>query len=495
MIAPPLLKHRLALPSAMLTKDAVALGKANSIIPPQTFGNSSLGDTPTSLARVARNNPRRSGSPFLTRSEAEGDPDLGAIRPAAQTAGLDHDRGRPREEGRENILHLDLDLVAHPHELGTYVLRDPRINLQALALVVNARPAGRVLRAVAVVQRIDDGLDDRAHDLPSAGRAARQQWTIRAQHERRRARPEHALARRYRVRPLGTWIEPVRPIGDQHSGAARHDGRPETTAERRRKRYEHPIAVHRVHVRGVRKIGHRGEPLAECGPGRSGDPVQALGAELRPPTQVLPPEPLERSGDRRPARETWKREHAMAAIVKRERRKLARLVRRKVPAREDSSERANVVDDRRPEITPIERLCAIAGDRLEGARQIRLHETLGRLESGRRPIGRATFAVVHPLRLRILVQPRRERPEDERAVPIDEETLSGKTDRRFEETSPGQLAEAAVSELVCRDSARHAHRQGTLGIGVVFHRGPSVHAGSRIPTPELEHVLARREWR
>src|SRR5438034_101205 len=111
---------------------------------------------------------------------------------------------------------------------------------------------------------------------------------------------------------------------------------------------------------------------------------------------------------------------------------------------------------------------------------LRLHETLGRLESGRRPIGRATFAVVHALRLRILVQPRRERPEDERAVPIDEETLSGETDRRFEETSPGQLAEAAVSELVCRDSARHAHRQGALGIRVVFDRGPSVHAGSRI---------------
>ena len=185
----------------------------------------------------------------------------------------------------------------------------------------------------------------------------------------------------------------------------------------------------------------------------------------------------------------------MAAIVKRERRKLARLVRRKVLARKDSSERANVVDDRRPEITPIERLCAIAGDRLEGARQLRLHETLGRLESGRRPIGRATFAVVHALRLRILVQPGRERPEDERAVPIDEETLSGETDRRFEEASPGQLAEAAVSELVCRDGARHAHRQGALGIGVVFDRGPSVHAGSRIATPELEHVLARREWR
>src|SRR5439155_24184054 len=194
---PPLLPHRLII--ATLQHNWIpcrgVLKSEVGFFPPDVEELGIPGMTKSRYAaRVRASAPPVGGQ----KSVAECDPDLGAIRPAAQTAGLDHDRGRPREEGRENILHLDLDLVAHPHELGTHVLRDPRINLQVLALVMNARPAGRVLRAVAVVQRIDDGLDDRAHDLPPAGRAALEDWTIRAQHEGRRARPEHALARRYR---------------------------------------------------------------------------------------------------------------------------------------------------------------------------------------------------------------------------------------------------------------------------------------------------------
>src|SRR2546430_9549963 len=151
----------------------------------------------------------------------------------------------------------------------------------------------------------------------------------------------------------------------------------------------------------------------------------------------------------------------MAPIVQRERWELARLIRRKILAAQDPSQRANVGDDRRREIALIERLRAIASDRLKGARQIRLHETLRGLEPGRRAIRRTTLPVIDPLGLGVLVQSRRECPEDERAVPIDEEALSGETDRRFEEASPGELAEAAVSEPQCRTPARHADRPRT----------------------------------
>src|SRR2546430_13465067 len=158
----------------------------------------------------------------------------------------------------------------------------------------------------------------------------------------------------------------------------------------------------------------------------------------------------------------------MAAIVERQRRELGRLIRRKILARQDPSQRANVVDDRRREIALIERLRAIASDRLKGAREIRLRETLGRLEPGRRPIRRAALAVIDPLGLGVLVQSRRECPEDERAVPIDEEALSGETDRRVEEASPGELAEAAGGGPICRPPARHADPQGTPAVRLLL---------------------------
>ena len=84
---------------------------------------------------------------------AQGDSDLRRLDSAAQLASVDLDRGGTREIRRQNVLDLDLDVVAHLHKTSADLLGNTRIDLQPLAFVVNARPAGRVLRPVAVVER------------------------------------------------------------------------------------------------------------------------------------------------------------------------------------------------------------------------------------------------------------------------------------------------------------------------------------------------------
>ena len=207
--------------------------------------------------------------------------------------------------------------------------------------------------------------------------------------------------------------------------------------------------------------------------------------------QVLGVEALERAGHSWPAGEPAESEHAVPVIVDRQRRVLAGRVRGEVLARQDPALRSNVVDDRRPEIAPVERHRAVTRDGLERARQIRLREALWRFEAGRRPIRRAAIAEVHPLRLGVPMEPGGVGPEDERPVPVHHEALAREANRRLEEPRPGQPPEAPVRELVCGGRPGHRHRERTLDVGVALHSRPAIHPRPRVATGQLEHPLAR----
>src|SRR6266566_5245245 len=108
----------------------------------------------------------------------------------------------------------------------------------------------------------------------------------------------------------------------------------------------------------------------------------------------------------------------MPAVLDRFWRRRAGFVRSEILAREDASERADVIGDRRGELAPIQRLRAAASDGFERACEIGLKQTVRRLEASRRAVRRAALAVVHALCLRVLVKANRGRAEDERAVPV-----------------------------------------------------------------------------
>src|SRR5438445_12054035 len=136
-------------------------------------------------------------SPAVLRASVpDREPDLRALAAAAQHVAVDEDRGRPAEVGREDVLDLRLDVVSEPRQLAADRDRDAGVDLEALALVVDARPARRLLAAVTVVDDVDEGLHDRAHDPAAARRAEREEGMAAAQDHRGRARPEHALAGR-----------------------------------------------------------------------------------------------------------------------------------------------------------------------------------------------------------------------------------------------------------------------------------------------------------
>src|SRR5256712_5263026 len=95
------------------------------------------------------------------------EPDLRALAAAAEDVAVDEDRGRPAEVGREDVLDLGLDVVPEPRQLAADRDRDAGIDLQAVALVVDARAARRLPGAVPVLDDRDHGLHHRA-DSPAA---------------------------------------------------------------------------------------------------------------------------------------------------------------------------------------------------------------------------------------------------------------------------------------------------------------------------------------
>ena len=178
----------------------------------------------------------------------------------------------------------------------------------------------------------------------------------------------------------------------------------------------------------------------------------------------------------------------MAAVLDGVWRRRTGLVRREVLTREEASECADVVGDDRGELAVIQHLRAVARDRLQRAREIGLEEAVGRLETGRRAVRCAALAVVHALRLGVLVQTHRGRAEDERAVPVHDHPVPREPDRRLEQARPGQLPEPAVRHLVRGDGAGDADRERTLDVRVVLHRRPAVHSGTRVAPEKLEHL-------
>ena len=124
----------------------------------------------------------------------------------------------------------------------------------------------------------------------------------------------------------------------------------------------------------------------------------------------------------------------------------------------------------------IQHLRAAARDGFERTREIGLHQAIGGLEPRRWAIGRAARTVVHVLRLSVLVKAERGRAEDERAVPVHDNPITRKADRRLEQSCPRQLPESPMRELVRRDRARDGDRERALEVRVVLDRGPSVHA-------------------
>ena len=185
----------------------------------------------------------------------------------------------------------------------------------------------------------------------------------------------------------------------------------------------------------------------------------------------------------------------MGAVVDRLRRWCARLVRREILAREDATERTNVVGDGGSELALIEHLRAPTRDRLQRPRQVGLSQSVSGLKTRRRPVWRAARTVVDALRLGVLVKANGGCPKDERAVPVHDEAVAREPDRGFEQTRPRQLPEAAMRELIGGDGAGHRDRERTLDVGIVLHRGPSVHARASVASHKLEHLGPRRERR
>src|SRR5947208_1457133 len=99
----------------------------------------------------------------LARGESvsECDPDLGALHPAAKVPAVDLDRAWSREIRGHHIFDFDLDIVSHRLQGAAYVGRYARVDLKRFALVMDARTARGVLRSVAIVDRVHDGLHDR----------------------------------------------------------------------------------------------------------------------------------------------------------------------------------------------------------------------------------------------------------------------------------------------------------------------------------------------
>ena len=124
----------------------------------------------------------------------------------------------------------------------------------------------------------------------------------------------------------------------------------------------------------------------------------------------------------------------------------------------------------------IQHLRAAARDGFERTREVWLHETIGGLEPRRWAVGRAARTVVHALRLGVFVKAERGRAEDERAVPVHDNPITRKADRRLEQSCPRQLPESPMRELVRRDRARDGDRERAFDVRVVLDRGPSVHA-------------------
>ena len=223
--------------------------------------------------------------------------------------------------------------------------------------------------------------------------------------------------------------------------------------------------------------------------------MQALRAELAVLAHVFALEQSESARDGRTARESRQRHHAMPSVLDRVRRRRAGLVRGEVLSRKDAAKRANVIGDRGRELAVIQHLRTAARDGLERTREIGLHQAIGGLEPRRRAVGRAARTVVHALRLGVLVKPNGGCPKDERAVPVHDEAVAREPDRGFEQTRPRQLPEAAMRELIGGDGAGHRDREGTLDVGIVLHRGPSVHARASVTSHKLEHLGPRRERR
>src|SRR5204862_7616047 len=124
---------------------------------------------------------------------------------------IDLDRAGTREIRGHHVLDFDIDVMAHRTQSVTYVLGNARVDLELLALIVDARPARRVLRPVAVVDGVRDRLPDGAHALASPRSAADEERFAAAQDDRRRACPQDALAGRDRVGAPRPRVEPVRP--------------------------------------------------------------------------------------------------------------------------------------------------------------------------------------------------------------------------------------------------------------------------------------------
>src|SRR5438876_1760316 len=433
-------------------------------------------------------------SPAVLRASVpDREPDLRALAAAAQHVAVDEDRGRPAEVGREDVLDLRLDVVPEPRQLAADRDRDAGVDLEALALVVDARPARRLLGAVTVVDDVDEGLHDRAHDPAPARRAEREEGMAAAQDHRGRARPQHALAGRDRVRPSRPRVEPVEAVRQQQARPLRHEARAEPPAERRRERHEHPVAVDGAYLRRVRRIGERAEPLGERGAEGERDLVQAPRRELRAAAEVDAREQLERARDGRPAREAGQGEDAVSAVVHDDRRELAGAVCREIVAREDPARVPNVVDDRGRELAAIQDLRAALGHELEGARELGLANELRGLESGLRPVRGAAGPVIHVLRLGVAMEARRVRPEKERAVPVADETVGGEADRRLEEAAPRQLAEAAMRQLVRGHRTGDRDGERSLDVHVALHAGPAERAVAGVACGEFEQVRPRRD--
>ena len=90
------------------------------------------------------------------------------------------------------------------------------------------------------------------------------------------------------------------------------------------------------------------------------------------PAEILAVEKSKRPRDGRTARETRNRDHAVPAVVDGLRWRRTGLVRREVLAREDASECADVVGDRRGKLALIQHLRTAACDRFERTREIGL---------------------------------------------------------------------------------------------------------------------------
>src|SRR5207248_10452984 len=118
------------------------------------------------------------------------------------------------------------------------------------------------------------------------------------------------------------------------------------------------------------------------------------------------------------------------------------------------------------------------------AREVQLVKTLGLLEAGPRPRRRAALAEVDAFRPSAAMEARRVSAEVQRAVPVHNEAIAGKADRRLEDPGPRELSKTAMRHLVRGDGTGHAHRERTLDVVVALHGRPPVHARADLTTRE-----------